>query len=112
MPKSEKTDAGNGPENQWYQSGSDNIFKDLGHDEEEAANLSLRSDLIIEIASAIKERGLSQVEAAEILKVKQPRISELMTGRISKFKVDVLIKYLSRLGVEVSIVLDRKHRVA
>lgn len=90
----------------WYEVGSDNLFKDLGHSDEDAFNLLLRSELLTEIASLIQQRGLSQAEAAKILGVKQPRISEVMTGRISKFKVDILIKYLSRLGVKVHIVLD------
>ena len=109
MPKSRKKDK---IDTTWYEPSSDNIFSDLGHPQEEASNLLLRSDLMIEITNIIEQRGLSQAEAAKLLGVKQPRISELMTGRIPKFKVDVLVKYLSRLGVKVNFVLEHTDKVA
>lgn len=106
MPKSNKKGRESNKDTSWYEVGSDNIFSDLGHSDEEAVNLLLRSDLMIEIASIIQKRELSQDQAAKILGVKQPRISELMTGRIHKFKVDILVKYLNRLGVRVKLVLE------
>src|SRR5471030_506735 len=111
MPKSKKIDSKN---RKWYEAGSDNIFRDLGHDDPDAANLLLRSDMLMEIASIIDERGLSQAEAAKILGEKQPRISELVTGRINKFKIDILVKYLNRLGKKVTLLLEDapKNRVA
>jgi predicted XRE-type DNA-binding protein len=111
MPKSRKSDKRSNNDN-WYEIGSGNIFKDLGHTDEDALNLLLRSDLLTEIANVIGLRGLSQAEAANILGVKQPRISELMNGRISKFKLDVLVKYLGRLGVRVRVTFDHGSRVA
>lgn len=105
MPKSKKIDRKSKVKS-WYEAASDNIFKDLGHNDADAANLLLRSDMMLEIASIIDERGWSQAQAAKVLGVKQPRISELVTGRISKFKIDILVKYLNRLGKKVILRLE------
>ncbi len=105
MPKSKKIDR-KSKSKDWYEAGSDNIFKDLGHNEPDAANLLLRSDMMMEIANIIDERGWSQAEAAKVLGVKQPRVSELTTGRISKFKIDILVKYLNLLGKKVTLQLE------
>ena len=83
--------------------GSENVFSDLGFDQEVASNLLARSQLIIQIERAIKERGWSQIEAASHLEVSQPRISELMTGKIQKFTIDTLMGYLNKLGIEVTL---------
>jgi len=112
MPKSRKRDQKSHKKEPWYEVTSDNIFQDLGHSEEDAGNLLMRSDLLIEIASTIQDRGLSQAEAAKILGVKQPRISEVATGRISKFKVDVLVKYLNRLGKKVHLIFEDTNQIA
>ncbi len=83
--------------------GSENVFSDLGFDQETANNLLVRSQLIMQIERAIKDRGWSQIEAASHLEVSQPRISELMTGKIQKFTIDTLMGYLNKLGIEVTI---------
>ena len=66
----------------------------------------------INLTKSQKPAWLSQAEASELLHVTQPRISELMTGRIGKFKVDVLVKYLSRLGVKVNLLLEPASKIA
>lgn len=85
--------------------GSDNIFRDLGFPEAEAANLLARSTLMIEIKNIIDERKLTQAEAAKILSVRQPRVSALYTGRIEDFTVDMLIKWLCKLGKKVDMLV-------
>lgn len=88
--------------------GSDNIFRDLGFPEAEAVNLLARSTLMIEIKKIIEERKLTQAEAARLLGVRQPRVSALYTGKIEDFTVDMLMKWLSKLGKDVSaLVKDR-----
>ena len=87
---------------------SDNIFRDLGFPDAEAVNLLARSTLMIEIKNIIEERKLTQASAATILGVRQPRVSALYTGRIEDFTVDMLMKWLSKLGKEVSIVVKDK----
>ncbi len=81
--------------------GSGNVFKDLGFEDEEAANLLMRADLMIEILKIIEERGWKAQEAARALGVAQSRISELRKGKMKEFSVDLLLKYLARLGKRV-----------
>ena len=85
--------------------GSDNIFRDLGFPEAEAVNLLARSTLMIEIKKIIAERKLTQAEAARLLGVRQPRVSALYTGKIEDFTVDMLMKWLSKLGKDVSVLV-------
>lgn len=112
MQKSRKIDKTEARSEGWYEPSSGNVYRDLGHDEEKATHLLLRGSLMIEIANIVEERGWSQADAAQVLGVSQPRISELMTGRIGRFSVDLLLKYLLRLGKNVSFVLEDKPEVA
>jgi predicted XRE-type DNA-binding protein len=86
--------------------GSGNVFKDLGFDDEEAANLLVRADLMIEIVKIIDERGWTPQEAARALGVAQTRISELRKGKMKEFSVDLLLKYLARLGKRVEFAIQ------
>ncbi len=78
-----------------------NVFKDLGFSDSEAANLIARCDLQIAVVNIIKKNKWTQKEAAKELKISQPRVAELMSFRTNYFSVDLLIKYLARLGVQV-----------
>lgn len=84
---------------------SGNVFKDLGFPEDEAEHLRVRADLLIQIQKALKARGLKQAEAAKVLGVTQPRVSDLVRGRIDLFSVDSLIDMLARLGIRVRLVV-------
>ncbi len=84
---------------------SGNVFRDLGFPEEEAEHLRVRADLLIQIQKALKARGMKQAEAAKVLGVTQPRISDLIRGRIDLFSIDSLIDMLARLGVRVRLVI-------
>lgn len=86
-----------------------NIFRDLGFGTEEAANLKLRAMLMVELEKHIREKGLTQQRAAERLGVTQPRISDLMRGKIDLFSVDTLIAMLTHAGLKVDV---RVRRVA
>lgn len=77
---------------------SGNVFRDLGFRAEEAEHLLVRADLLIQVQKAIASRHLKQGEAAKILKVSQPRISDLLRGRIDLFSTDMLIDMLARLS--------------
>lgn len=76
----------------------ENVFDALADTPDEAANLRARADLIRQITAAIRERGWTQQEAAEHCRLTQPRISDLMNGRISKFSLDALVNVASALG--------------
>jgi len=73
---------------------------------EEAANLRVRSDLIREISSIIEECGWTQAEAASRCGVTQPRINDLLRGRISRFSLDALVNIATSLGRRVHIELE------
>ena len=84
---------------------SGNVFGDVGLPEDEAEHLKVRADLLIQIQERLKARGLTQTEAAKLLGVTQPRVSDLVRGRIDLFSVDSLIDMLARLGVRVKVVV-------
>jgi predicted XRE-type DNA-binding protein len=73
---------------------------------EEAANLSLRSELMEEIEKIIKQNGWTQAIAAKRCGVTQPRINDLLRGRISRFSIDALVNIASALGRKVKVSLD------
>ncbi len=85
---------------------SGNVFEDLGFSSEEAANLKVRSTLMGSIRRIIHDRGLKQAQAAEQFGVTQPRISDLMRGKIELFSIDALINMLAHAGHEVAISVD------
>lgn len=82
-----------------------NVFRDLGFSADEAEHLLIRADLLIQLQKAIASRGLTQAKAAKILRVTQPRVSDVLRGRIDLFSTDSLIDMLARLGVHVRFVL-------
>ena len=83
-----------------------NVWDAIADTPEEAANLTLRSDLMDEIEAIIKKNGWTQKEAAKRCGVTQPRINDLLRGRISRFSVDALVNIASALGRKVRVTLD------
>ena len=83
--------------------GSGNVFADLGFDPAEATNLQLRSDLMLQLRKRLTARGATQAQAARLLGVSQPRISDLYRGKIERFSVDTLIKFLGKTGADVRV---------
>jgi predicted XRE-type DNA-binding protein len=94
------------------QRGSGNVFSDLGFAPEEAANLQVRSDLMIQLRRRLEWLRVTQLRAAQLLGVSQPRVSDLMRGRIDRFSVDMLIKLLGKAGAEVRLTVRAKPRAA
>ncbi|MCK1641471.1 XRE family transcriptional regulator [Bradyrhizobium sp. 157] len=86
--------------------GSENIFADLGfaNPEEEL----LKAKLIRELRAIIKRRKLTQTKAAELLGLKQPDVSALVTGRVGKFSIDRIVRCLDRLNYRVDVVIRHK----
>ena len=82
-----------------------NVFRDLGFSKDEAEHLLVRGDLLIQVQKVIASRRLKQAEAAKVLRVTQPRVSDLLRGRIDLFSTDALIDMLARLGVGVRLVV-------
>jgi predicted XRE-type DNA-binding protein len=69
----------------------------------EAANLRARGELMQEIANIVKESGWTQAEAAAKCGVTQPRINDLLRGRISRFSLDALVNVATALGRRVRV---------
>lgn len=69
----------------------------------EAENMRVRASLMMAIRDLIAVRQLSQAEAAQLFNVTQPRISELLRGKIDLFSVDRLIKMLAQGGMHVEV---------
>ena len=73
---------------------------------EEAANLRVRSDLMDKIAAIVEEKGWTQLEAAGHCGVTQPRVNDLLRGRISRFSLDALVNIAAALGHRVHVELE------
>lgn len=92
MSKTKETD---------YEVTEGNVFAALGLDQPE--ELLARAKLLHQVSILIKKCGLSQQEVAKKLGITQPKVSMLVTGRLSEFSTDTLLHYLSVLGCEVQI---------
>ena len=82
-------------------SGSGNVFADLGLPD--ADELLIKAQLADQISDLIEERKLTQVEAAKLLGIDQPKVSALVRGRLSGFSTDRLFRFLNALGRDVEI---------
>lgn len=93
---------------------SGNVFRDLGFSEQESEHLILRADLLIQIQKVVTARRLTQAQLAKLLHVTQPRVSDLLRGRLHLFSIETLIDMLGRLGVQVRLVVKptRRRQVA
>ena len=80
-----------------------NVFAELGFEPAEAAKLKIKSGLMIEIRQWVETSELRQVEAAQILKVSRPRLSDAMRGKIGKFTIDALVDMLENAGLHVTV---------
>lgn len=81
--------------------GSANVFADLGLPD--ADELLVKADMAIAITRRIEERGLTQADAARLLRTTQPRISDLRRGRLDRFSIDTLLRLLTRVGIDVEL---------
>jgi predicted XRE-type DNA-binding protein len=84
---------------------SGNVFEDL--ELPDAENLKLRAQLMIEIEQYIEQHGLTQREAAKRMHTTQPRINDIVQGRIEKCTVDRLVNMLAAVGHHISLSVDR-----
>jgi len=76
----------------------ENIFDAVTDNKEEANELQTRADLMIVIRDIVTEKGWKQGETAEKLSLTQPRVSDLLNGKIDKFSIDLLMTCLFRMG--------------
>ncbi|WP_342240250.1 helix-turn-helix domain-containing protein [Inquilinus sp. OTU3971] len=84
----------------------DSVWDAIADTPEEAANLRTRAELMMKIAEIISEKGWTQAEAAARCGVTQPRINDLLRGRVSRFSLDALVNIATALGRRVHVELD------
>ena len=89
-------------------SSSGNVFADLGLPH--ADELRAKAELVRQISHITTARGLNQCETATILGTTQPKVSDLLRGRLSGFSMERLIRFLNALDHDVEIVVRRKPR--
>ncbi len=90
-----------------YETGSRNVFKDLGVPN--ADEHMVKAQLVFKIDTIMKERRLKQVEAAALFGVRQPDISMMLRGEFRQFSVERLLRFLVALNQDVEIVV-KPHR--
>lgn len=74
----------------------------------EAASMKLRAELANEIIERVRARKLTQAKAAELIGVTQPRVSDLMRGRLNLFSLDSLVDIADRIGLRTRVVVSPK----
>src|SRR4029077_1559898 len=89
--------------------GSGNVFADLGFERPEEE--LLKAQLVREIRDILKRRKLTQAKAADLLGLKQPDVSALITGRVHKFSLERLLRCVRRLDRDVVMVIRPKRSV-
>jgi len=89
---------------------SGNVFTDLGVPE--ASEALAKAEIARRIIELLESRRLTQVAAAEVLGVDQPKVSALKRGRLEGFSTDRLFKFLNSLGRDVEIVIRKKSNAA
>src|ERR1700737_239313 len=94
-----------------YENGDRNVFKDLGLPN--ADEHFVKAQLVFKIDTLIRERGLKQVEAADLFGIRQPDVSKMLCGEFRQFSVERLLRFLVALDQDVEVVLtqhrDRNH---
>jgi predicted XRE-type DNA-binding protein len=88
-----------------------NIFESITEDKALAADLQFRSDLLMTLIDIIEHKEWNQSETAAALDIPQPRVSELLRGKISLFSSDRLIGYLAKLGYRLRPSVDDDRNV-
>jgi len=90
-----------------YETGSGNVFKDIGVPN--AEEHLVKAQLVFKIDTILKKRGLKQVEAAGLFGVRQPDVSKMLRGEFRQFSVERLLRFLVGLDQDVEIVV-KPHR--
>jgi predicted XRE-type DNA-binding protein len=91
---------------------STDVWGDLGFPPAEAQDLRIRSRMIIALRRFIKDNRLTQARAARLLGVTQPRVSDLLKGKIDLFSIGALVKLLTRAGLQVEVNIRKTAKAA
>ncbi|MGI8907976.1 MAG: helix-turn-helix domain-containing protein [Candidatus Sumerlaeaceae bacterium] len=90
----------------WQSSG--NVFTDL--ELPDADELMTKANLALHIRAAIKERKLTQAQAADLLGLNQPKVCSIVNGRLEGFSTDRLLRFLNDLGCDVAITVSKPRK--
>lgn len=90
-----------------YETGSGNVFKDIGVPNVEEH--LIKAQLVFKIDTILKKRGLKQMQAADLFGVRQPDVSKMVRGDFRQFSVKRLLRFLVTLDQDVEIVV-KPHR--
>lgn len=82
------------------------VWDALADTPEQAANLRTRAELMQQIAAIVKENGWTQAEAANQCGITQPRMNDLLRGRVSRFSLDALVNIATAIGRRVHFELE------
>ena len=85
----------------------ESVWDALKDTPEQTANMKLRSDLMMEVERYVRTLDVTQVEAAKQLGLTQPRLNDLLKGKIDKFSLDALVNILARAGRQVSVKVEQ-----
>ena len=92
-----------------YIESSGNVFADLGLPD--AEERLAKAELAQKIGGILRQRRLTQVQAAAVLGIDQPKVSALLCGQLSRFSIEKLMQFLLLLGRDVSITIKPRQRV-
>ncbi|GJE49768.1 hypothetical protein GOFOIKOB_2808 [Methylobacterium tardum] len=81
----------------------DSVWDAIEDSPAEAAHMRIRSALMMALRDHVERTGLSQAQAAKIFGVTQPRVSDLMRGKIDLFAIDSLVSMLTAAGLQVEL---------
>lgn len=84
------------------------VFDDLGFSAGETVILKLRADLMAQLDHFIKTKGLTQADAAKMFGISQPRVSNLVRGRLHLFSIDMLLEMAIRAGLHPAVAITQE----
>lgn len=84
----------------------ESVWDAIADTPEQAANLRARAELMQKIAAIVKDSGWTQAEAAKHCRITQPRMNDLLRGRVSRFSLDALVNIATATGRQVHVELE------
>jgi predicted XRE-type DNA-binding protein len=84
------------------------VFEQLGFDRQESAALRLRSQMMNALIAEMERSQMTQAALAKRLGISQPRVSDLLRGKLHLFSIDMLISLLAQLGLDVRVKVSKR----
>lgn len=84
-----------------------NVWDAIEDDPAVAANMTMRSDLLIALQRRIESWKVTQAQAAQRLEITQPRLNDLLRSRINKFSLDALVNLANRADIRISLKIGK-----